>query len=204
MKTIFWCVNTQEDFFEGGVINIKGSNEIKPKINQLTNFAKENKIKTITVVSWNKADEEWFSKDPDYVKTFPPHCIENTKGTNIISEALPDNNYFLIKNDIPYIIFPEIHKHRNIIIFKNNINLIEGNKFADSILNNLGTVIMERPKYIVYGVGANLVAKDLTKRGYEVKVVKDASVDFPGFEINLEENNIVTTTTEDLLTTQVV
>jgi hypothetical protein len=82
--------------------------------------------------------------------------------------------------------------------------LIEGNKFADSILNNLGTVIMERPKYIVYGVGANLVAKDLTKRGYEVKVVKDASVDFPGFEINLEENNIVTTTTEDLLTTQVV
>jgi hypothetical protein len=49
-----------------------------------------------------------------------------------------------------------------------------------------------------------LVAKDLTKRGYEVKVVKDASVDFPGFEINLEENNIVTTTTEDLLTTQVV
>ena len=203
IKTMFWCVNPQEDFFEGGTLNVSGSDAIKPKIRALTTFGKENKIKVINVVSWNKEKEKWFSDTPDFVKTFPKHCIENTKGTNIIPEALPDNDYFVIKNDAPYIVFPEIHKHRNIIIFKNGINLIEGNKFADSVLNNLGTTIMERPKYFVYGVGAILVAKDLAKRGYEVKIITDASVDFPGFEVNLEENNILTTTTEDLFASEI-
>jgi nicotinamidase/pyrazinamidase len=202
MKTMFWCVNPQEDFFEGGSIKLSESDSIKPKIRALTTFAKENKLKVVNVVSWNKEKEKWFSDSPDFVKSFPPHCIENSKGTNIIPEALPENDYFLIKNDAPYIVFPEIHKHRNIIIFKNAINLIEGNKFADSVLNNLGTMIMDRPKYFVYGIGATMVARDLSKRGYEVKVISDATVDFPGFEINLEENNILTTTTQELFASE--
>lgn len=202
MKTIFWCVNPQEDFFENGPVKVFNSETIRPKLRALTEFAKEKKIKVINVVSWNDPKSKWFSDFPDYAKTFPPHCLANTKGTSFIPETLPEGEVFLVKNDAPYIVFPDLHKHRNIIIFKNAINLIEGNKFADSVLNNLGTAIMERPKYILYGIGASSVAKDLTRRGYEVKVVTDASIDFSGVEVSYEEFNIETVTTTDLFASE--
>lgn len=198
-KIIFWNVNTQTDFFGDGPMKIEKSDSIKPKLRALTNFAKEKKIKVINVVSWNNPKSAWFSETPDFSTTFPTHCIADTNGTNFIPETLVDADYFLIKGDAPYIVFPEIHKHRNILIFKNAMNLIEGNKFSDSVLNNLGTVLMSRPDYIVYGIGAGLVAKDLTKRGYSVKLITDATIEFNGLPVNYEESGIEVITSEQVL-----
>lgn len=198
MKTIFWNVNTQLDYFENGNMKVYGSESIKPKLRALTDFAKNKKIKVVNVVSWNDPNNKWFSNNPDYSTTFPPHCIMNTAGTNFIPETLVDEDYFLVKWDAPYIVFPEIHKHRNLILFKNAMNLIEGNKFADSVLNNLGTVLMDRPNYVVYGIGAGLVAKDLTRRGYSVKLITDATIEFNGLPINYEQIGVEQITTETI------
>ena len=193
ITTIFWNVNTQEDFFNDGPMKVPSSDSIRPKLKALTNFAKEKKIKVVSVISWYDPKAKWISTTPDYTNTFPEHCIANSTGTNFIQETLVDGDYFLIKNDAPYIVFPEIHKHRNIILFKNNMSMIEGNKFADSVLNNLGTVMMQRPDYVLYGIGAGLIAKDLAKRGYDVKVVTDATIEFNGLPINYEEIGQITT-----------
>jgi len=203
MKTIFCNINTQLDFFnEESPVKVTGSESIRPKLRALTNFAKENKIKVVNIVSWNDLKSKWFSTTPDGVTTFPPHCIADTGGTNFIPETLVDADYFLVKGDAPYIVFPDIHKHRNLIIFKNAVNLIEGNKFADSVLNNLGTVMMSRPNYIVYGIGAGLVARDLSRRGYEVKLITDATIELPGLPINYEESKIELVTSEYILSTE--
>lgn len=201
-KVIFWNVNTQVDYFEGENIKVSGSDSIRPKLRALTEFAKDKKIKVVNVVSWNDPKNKWFSQTPDHSKTFPPHCVMNTAGTNFIPETLVDSDYFLVKWDAPYIVFPEIHKHRNLIIFKNEMNLIEGNKFADSVLNNLGTVLMDRPSYVVYGIGAGNVAKDLTRRGYSVKLITDATIEFNGLPVNYEEIGVELTTTETLFSTE--
>jgi nicotinamidase/pyrazinamidase len=198
ITTIFWNVNTQEDFFNDGPMKVPSSDSIRPKLKALTNFAKEKKIKVVSVISWNDPKAKWISTTPDYTNTFPEHCIANSTGTNFIQETLVDGDYFLIKNDAPYIVFPEIHKHRNIILFKNNMSMIEGNKFADSVLNNLGTVMMQRPDYVLYGIGAGLIAKDLAKRGYDVKIVTDATIEFNGLPINYEEIGIGQITTESI------
>jgi nicotinamidase-related amidase len=202
MKTIFCNINTQKDFFEESPVKIKNSDSIRPKLRALTDFAKEKKIKVVNVVSWNDPKSKWFSDTPDHVKTFPPHCVMESTGTNFIPETLVDGDYFLVKNDAPYIVFPEIHKHRNLIIFKNEINLIEGNKFADSVLNNLGTVMMSRPNYIVYGIGAGLVARDLSRRGYEVKLISDATIEFDGLPVNYEDSKVELVTSEYILSTE--
>ena len=202
MKTIFCNINTQVDFFNESPVKIKNSDSIKPKLRALTEFAKEKKIKVLNVVSWNDPKSKWFSDSPDGVKTFPPHCVNGTAGTNFIPETLVDGDYFLVKGDAPYIVFPEIHKHRNLIIFKNEMNLIEGNKFADSVLNNLGTVMMSRPNYIVYGIGAGLVARDLSRRGYDVKLISDATIEFDGLPVNYEESKIELVTSEYILSTE--
>lgn len=204
ITTIFWNVNTQEDFFNDGPMKVPSSDSIRPKLKALTNFAKEKKIKVVSVISWNDPKAKWISTTPDYTNTFPEHCIANSTGTNFIQETLVDGDYFLIKNDAPYIVFPEIHKHRNIILFKNNMSMIEGNKFADSVLNNLGTVMMQRPDYVLYGIGAGLIAKDLAKRGYDVKVVTDATIEFNGLPINYEEIGIGQITTESIFSQELV
>jgi len=204
ITTIFWNVNTQEDFFNDGPMRVPNSESIRPKLRALTEFAKEKKIKVVSVISWNDPKAKWISTTPDYTNTFPEHCIANSTGTNFIQETLVDGDYFLIKNDAPYIVFPEIHKHRNIILFKNNMSMIEGNKFADSVLNNLGTVMMQRPDYVLYGIGAGLIAKDLAKRGYDVKVVTDATIEFNGLPINYEEIGIGQITTESIFSQELV
>ena len=204
ITSIFWNVNTQEDFFNDGPMKIPNSENIRPKLRALTEFAKEKKIKVVNVISWNDPKAKWLSMAPDYTKTFPPHCIIDSAGTSFISETLVDGDYFLIKNDEPYIVFPEIHKHRNILLFKSEMGIIEGNKFADSVLNNLGTVMMQRPNYILYGIGAGLVARDLAKRGYEVKVVTDATVEFTYLPVNYEEVNIGQITTESIFSQELV
>ncbi|MFN7656414.1 MAG: cysteine hydrolase family protein [bacterium] len=203
MKTIFVNVNTQEDFFgEDSKVKVPNVESIRPKLKALTSFAKENKIKVVNVISWYDPKNEMFKPPHDFNKTFPEHCVANTNGTNFIKETLPEDDYFLIKWDAPYIVFPEIHKHRNLIVFKNNINLIEGNKFADSVLNNLGTVLMDRPLYVVYGVGAGLVAKDLTRRGYNVKVITDATIEFNNIPLSYEEVGVEPITTEYLFSSE--
>ena len=204
ITTIFWNVNTQEDFFNDGPMKVPNSESIRPKLKALTEFAKEKKIKVVSVISWNDPKAKWISTIPDYTNTFPEHCIANSTGTNFIKETLVDGDYFLIKNDAPYIVFPEIHKHRNIILFKNNMSMIEGNKFADSVLNNLGTVMMQRPDYVLYGIGAGLIAKDLAKRGYDVKIVTDATIEFNGLPINYEEIGIGQITTESIFSQELV
>jgi|688.fasta_scaffold01248_8 nicotinamidase/pyrazinamidase len=203
-KTVFWNVNTQEDFFNDGPMKVPNSESIRPKLRALTEFAKDKKIKVVSVLSWNDPKAKWISTTPDYTNTFPEHCIANSTGTNFIQETLVDGDYFLIKNDAPYIVFPEIHKHRNIILFKNNMSMIEGNKFADSVLNNLGTVMMQRPDYVLYGIGAGLIAKDLAKRGYDVKIVTDATIEFNGLPINYEEIGIGQITTESIFSQELV
>jgi nicotinamidase/pyrazinamidase len=185
-------------------MKVPNSESIRPKLRALTEFAKDKKIKVVSVLSWNDPKAKWISTTPDYTNTFPEHCIANSTGTNFIQETLVDGDYFLIKNDAPYIVFPEIHKHRNIILFKNNMSMIEGNKFADSVLNNLGTVMMQRPDYVLYGIGAGLIAKDLAKRGYDVKIVTDATIEFNGLPINYEEIGIGQITTESIFSQELV
>ena len=204
MKTIFINVNTQEDFFNDGTMKMDGTESIRNPLKALTEFAKANKIKTVNIISWNDPKAKWFSQTPDYTTTFPPHCIANTPGTNFIKETLVDSDYFLVKGDAPYIVFPEIHKHRNLIIFKNAMNMIEGNKFADSVMNNLGTTMMSRPEYVVYGIGAGLVAKDLTRRGYDVRLVTDATKEFNNLPVDYTELNLQLVTTESLFSTEII
>jgi hypothetical protein len=202
MKTIFWNTNTQEDYFNDTPVKIRNSESIRPKLRALTEFAKDKKIKVVNVLGWNDPKSKWFSETPDFTTTFPPHCIASAGGTNFIKETLVDSDYFLIKNDAPHIVFPDIHKHRNIIILKNAISLIEGNKFADSVLNNLGTVLMSRPNYIVYGIGAGIIARDLVRRGYSVKLVTDATAEFEGLPINYGEIGVELVTTESILSSE--
>jgi hypothetical protein len=58
--------------------------------------------------------------------------------------------------------------------------------------------------YVVYGVGAGLVARDLTRRGYSVKVITDATIEFNNIPLSYEEIGVEPITTEYLFSSELV
>ena len=74
---VFFCVDTQQDMFEGGMVNIPNNQSIVANLEAITDAATKNNIKVINTFRWFKDDSEFFSEMPDYRETFPKHCIKD-------------------------------------------------------------------------------------------------------------------------------
>ncbi len=214
-KAVFWNVDTQVDFVdEEGKLPVPNANSIKPNLKKLTQFAKQNNIKVVNTMDWHSKDCKELSDNPDFVNTFPPHCMMNTEGVKFIEETSPDAGSTMVVDwsEQKGMNFHDIHKFRNIIIRKNEFDVFEGNNLTTAIVNNLGIPFLDRPTFIVYGVATNVCVKfaveGLTKRGYNVKVVSDAIKGLPNIPDPIEgwgENEMVEfVTTEQVTTLQTV
>ena len=185
-KAVFWNTDTQYDFIDkDGKLSVENAESIKPNLKKLTDFARVNTIKVVNTMDWHFKDSKELSDDPDFVKTFPPHCMANTEGARFIEETSPDRGTTMLVDwsEQKGMNFHEIHKFRNLIIRKDAFDVFEGNNLTEAIVNNLGIPFLDRPTFIVYGVATNVCVKaavdGLTKRGYSVKVVTDAIKGLP-------------------------
>ena len=87
-RLLFWDVDTQVDFFEPhGRLPIPGSGEIRPTLKQLTAFAHGHKVRILASADDHAAGHRELSDRPDYVETFPPHCMRGTPGQKKIPET---------------------------------------------------------------------------------------------------------------------
>lgn len=83
MNTALLIIDVQNDFTEGGSLAVKGGNGTAAAI---TAFAKSAKGKYALVVAsrdWHQATGDnggHFAEKPDYVDTWPVHCVEGTPG----------------------------------------------------------------------------------------------------------------------------
>ena len=185
-KAVFWNVDTQVDFVDKeGKLPVPEAESIKPNLKKLTDFARVNNIKVVNTMDWHFKDSKELSDEPDFVKTFPPHCMANTEGARFIEETSPDRGTTMLVDwsEQKGMNFHDIHKSRNIIIRKDAFDVFEGNNLTEAIVNNLGIPFLDRPIFIVYGVATNVCVKaaveGITKRGYSVKVVTDAIKGLP-------------------------
>ena len=180
-KTVFWCVDTQIDFInKDGKLPVPGGETIKPNLKLVTQFAKDNNIKVVSTIDWHNPDSKEISDNPDYVKTFPPHCIANTPGSGFITETNPLVGECMVIDWSTQkgINFPDLHRYRNIVVKKDAFDVFEGNNFTNTLVNNLGTPFLERPTFVVYGVAGDVCVAyaidGLMRRGYKVVLVNDA------------------------------
>jgi nicotinamidase-related amidase len=186
MGNIVFKIDVQQDFFSGGSIDIPNNESILDNLKLISEFCDNNNIKTINTLRWFKSDSDFFSELPDYNKTFPNHCVKDTKGARFINQVVP-KQYFLLNWDGGNLIFPEIHNNNNIVVTKKTIDVFEGNQFFDSLIHNLGVPMMERPHYMVYGVDVGTTVLGLLRRGYTVTVIKDATINCNGQTFKKED-----------------
>lgn len=208
---VFWNVDTQFDFmYDGsygeytGKLAVPGASEIIKNLDSITHLAASNNKRVINTRDWHKIDSKEISQDPDFITTFPYHCIQGTIGAEFIPETSPpfaitfdwdDENA-----DISVLSGPLRAHIRNIILGKDKFDIFEGNKYANDIVNLLKPSIA-----IVYGVAGNVcvdfAVMGLLNRGVTVWVVEDAIQDLtslPSSTGKWKESGATMVSTQDL------
>ena len=185
---IFWNVDTQVDFISPhGKLYVPGAELIKPNLKRLTQLAKNKLITVVNTADWHYSNSSELSSTPDFIETFPEHCMANTKGAEFIQETNPENSLIIDwetenSNNIELI---KSQKHRNYIIRKDAFDVFKGNSFTDSFLK-----IISPKTVIVYGVTTNVCVNDavvgLAQRGKNVIVVENAIKELPNIPLPFE------------------
>ncbi len=186
---LFWNVDTQIDFMKAsGKLYVEGAEEIEPVLEKLSAFAKKNNIKVVNSCDYHNEKSAELSDKPDFLKTFPPHCMENTEGQDFVDATRPDSAVIFDwnKNYSEDDIKTMINGQRNIIIRKDVFDVFANNTNAENILK-----VLEPKTVVAYGVATNVcvdfAVKGLLKRGYTVLVVEDAIKGLPNIPSPIEE-----------------
>lgn len=85
MSRALIVVDVQKDFVEGGSLAVEGGLEVASKIHELITNVEAKKFyhKIIATKDWHNPlsnNGHHFSESPDFVDTWPAHCMANTDG----------------------------------------------------------------------------------------------------------------------------
>jgi nicotinamidase/pyrazinamidase len=87
-RVIFWDVDTQYDFMKAdGKLYVPGAEQIIPNLKRLTDFAHGHGIPVVASADDHVPTDPEISATPDWISTFPPHCLRGTPGQRKIPET---------------------------------------------------------------------------------------------------------------------
>ncbi len=187
-SVLFWNVDTQNDFMKAsGKLYVQDAEEIELTLERLTRFAKKYNIKVLNTCDFHNEKTIELSSTPDFIATFPPHCMENTEGQDFVMATKPDIAV-IFDWDKEYSseeIREMVNSQRNIVIRKDFFDVFYNNPNAENVVNALAP-----KKIFVYGVATNVcvnfAVKGLAKRGYNVFVIEDAIKELPNIPMPFE------------------
>ncbi len=204
MKTIFWNVDTQYDFMRDdesfkGTLAIPGARAIEGNLTKMTGLAETQGIQVVNTADWHDKNSEEISDNPDFINTFPAHCLQYTKGAEFVPATNPKDSY-KIEWEGGDLDLEEIARRRNILIYKDKFDVFTGNPKTEQIVRTINP-----DRAIVYGVATNVcvdgAVTGLLERDIQVYVPIDAIKELPNLPLPYEtwqRKGIVLTTTDDI------
>lgn len=183
---LFWNVDTQVDFMEpDGKLYAPGAEKIKPVLADLTDFAAKYNIQVVNTADFHYSDSAELSDTPNFIQTFPEHCMANSKGAEYVAETKPEYPLIFDWNKENYT-FDKVKTHRNIVIRKDAFDVFSGNPYTNKIVE-----LITPETVVVYGVTTNVCVNDavigLAKRVDKVYVVEDAIKELPNIPLPFDE-----------------
>jgi len=186
MKVVFWAVDCQKDFItRQGALYVKGAEEIRLNLRILTEVAQRNNVTIVNTGDYHNDLSEELSDDPDFNTTFPRHCVMGTVGSEFIDEVMPrlvDKTFYVGPNYAKLVNESSIVGAKNIVIYKDKVDVFEGNTYAKDILN-----FLHPDTVIVYGVTTqlcvNAAVRGIIDGKRQVLVVADAIKELPDMPI---------------------
>lgn len=82
-------VDVQNDFCEGGSLAVSGGSQVAAAISDLVSDSAVGYRHVVATRDHHIAPGEHFSDHPDYVRSWPPHCVAGTAGADFHTNFAP-------------------------------------------------------------------------------------------------------------------
>ncbi len=150
---IFWDVDTQYDFMRAdGKLYVPGAEEIIPNLERLSECAHRIGIRVVASADDHTAGDLELSETPDYVETFPHHCMRSTAGQEKIPQtALHDPLVFPPTETSAGLLASRVRGHRGDILFTKNRFDVFSNPNVEPVL-----AVLDPDEIAVYGVALDV------------------------------------------------
>ena len=163
---IFWEVDVQRDFMlPGGRLYVPGAEKLLPNIRRLTDAARQGRVFLVSHGCFHPPN------DPEF-KTFPPHCVKGTTGSELVAEALTEK-VVRVANEASAKLPEDLSQYQQVLLEKQTLNVFES-RHAHALVQRLGN----QAEFVVFGVVTeycvSFAVKGLLERGRRVAVVQDA------------------------------
>ncbi|HEY8192622.1 MAG TPA: isochorismatase family protein [Gaiellaceae bacterium] len=175
MKHVLWDVDTQVDFMlPDGKLYVPGAEETIPAMARLVQAAREGGIVHVASADDHELTDPEISDEPDFLNTYPPHCLRGTRGAQKIAETEQEDPLPLSLLPFPPGLVPDlIEGRREILLLKKNYSVFT-NPNTDPLLDAL-----DPEEIVVFGVATDVcndaAIRGFLQRGRKVVFADDAS-----------------------------
>jgi nicotinamidase/pyrazinamidase len=173
--TIFWDVDTQVDFMlPSGSLPVPGADRLLPNLGRLTAAAREWGITIVHTADDHIAGDPEIGAAPDFVDTFPAHCLRGTPGAERMAETAPSPDAADIPPDGEGVDLAAVAAAPEIVLRKNHFDAFS-NPAAAPLLRRLAP-----DRIVVYGVALEVCDRYAVEGmlaldpRFEIVVVEDA------------------------------
>lgn len=155
-KLIFWDVDTQFDFMKPeGTLYVPGAEAIIDKVSKVRELALLNGHSIIADIDWHNPGNEEISESPDFINTFPPHCMAGSPGSERLGYLGDIPIEYIDTNKMPIDKLKKLlgKEQFHIVLRKESINAFD-NPNTDKLVE------LVRPKAVaVFGVALDFCVK---------------------------------------------
>jgi nicotinamidase/pyrazinamidase len=172
---VLWDVDTQVDFMlPDGKLYVPEAEHAIPAMARLVSAARDAGVAHVASADDHELTDPEISDEPDFVNTYPPHCLRGTRGASKIAET--DQRDPLPLSLVPYppgLLPGLLDGRREILLLKKNFNVFT-NPNTDALLN-----VLDPDEIVVFGVATDVcndaAIRGFLQRGRRVVFVEDAA-----------------------------
>jgi nicotinamidase/pyrazinamidase len=170
VSRILWDVDTQVDFVEAsGRLAVPDAEAAVPAMARLVEAARASGIPHVASADDHELTDDEISEQPDFTRTYPPHCLRGTRGAAKIAETAQLDPVPLALTVVP----GRWLEGREFLLLKKHFDVFT-NPNADSVLDRL-----DPEEVVVFGVATDVcddaAIRGLLARGRRVTFVAEAS-----------------------------
>ena len=176
MTRVFWDVDTQVDFIHpDGKLHVAGAETIIGNLAALTSYAHANGIRIVGSSDSHAPTDDELSDTPDFVDTYPPHCLAGTPGQQRIPETALRDVLVVEPDDATAAVLERLPAHHGDILFHKRYFDVFTNPNAGPVVDALAI-----DEVVLYGVALDVcnryAVEGLLMRypGLPITVVTDA------------------------------
>jgi nicotinamidase/pyrazinamidase len=175
VKRILWDVDTQVDFMEpDGKLYVPGAAEIAPALGRLVAAGRAAGLVHVASADDHELTDPEISTEPDFVDTYPPHCLRGTRGASRIAETQQLDPLPLSLVPFPPGLVPGlVEGRRELLLLKKSFDVFT-NPNTDLLLD-----VLDPEEIVVFGVATDVcddaAIRGFLRRGRRVVFVEDAA-----------------------------